>query len=116
MGIQEKGHDYFLQCTDARPDTGGLSGATPAEAGSWGTVDPDTLPDCVVCYTDSTISLPLLTAYMLTRVKPRKLKRLYDRRNAILDTVKSMYLKTGTVTKVTTSRKISKRGSSVGLK
>ena len=32
MGIDEKGHDYFLQCTDARPDTGGLSGATPAEA------------------------------------------------------------------------------------
>ena len=48
MGIQEKGHDYFLQCTDARPDTGGLSGATPAEAVSWGKVDPDTLPDCVV--------------------------------------------------------------------
>ena len=22
MGIQEKGHDYFLQVTDARPDTG----------------------------------------------------------------------------------------------
>ncbi len=41
MGIQEKGHDYFLQCTDARPDTGGLSGATPAEAVSWGKVDPD---------------------------------------------------------------------------
>jgi len=32
MGIEERGHDYFLQCTDARPDTGGLSGATPAEA------------------------------------------------------------------------------------
>src|ERR1044072_9440724 len=32
MGIEEKGHDYFLQCTDARADTGGLSGATPAEA------------------------------------------------------------------------------------
>src|SRR5437762_7490336 len=29
MGLHEKGHDYFLQCTDARPDTGGLSGATP---------------------------------------------------------------------------------------
>ena len=40
---QEKGHDYFLQCTDARPDTGGFSGATPAEAVSWGKVDPDTL-------------------------------------------------------------------------
>jgi deoxyhypusine synthase len=60
MGIKEKGHDYFLQCTDARPDTGGLSGATPAEAVSWGKVDPDKLPDSVVCYTDSTIALPLV--------------------------------------------------------
>ena len=116
MGIQEKGHDYFLQCTDARPDTGGLSGATPAEAVSWGKVDPDKLPDSVVCYVDSTVSLPLLTAYVLARVKPRKPKRLYDRRDQILDKVKSLYLKTGTVTKVTTSRKIAKRSSSVGLK
>jgi deoxyhypusine synthase len=116
MGIQEKGHDYFLQCTDARPDTGGLSGATPAEAVSWGKVDPDKLPDSVVCYTDSTIALPLLTAYVTARVKPRKLKRLYDRRDAILDTVRSKYLSTGTVTKVLTSRKIAKRSSSVGMK
>jgi deoxyhypusine synthase len=116
MGIQEKGHDYFLQCTDARPDTGGLSGATPAEAVSWGKVDPDTLPDCVVCYTDSTISLPLLTAYVLSRVKPRKQKRLYDRRDEILNKVREQYLKTGTVSKVTTSRKIAKRSSSVGMK
>ena len=116
LGIQEKGHDYFLQVTDARPDTGGLSGATPAEAVSWGKVDPDKLPDSVVCYTDSTIALPLLTAYVLSRVKPRKLKRLYDHRDAILDEVKTKYLKTGTVTKVLTSRKIAKRASSVGLK
>ena len=116
MGIQEKGHDYFLQCTDARPDTGGLSGATPAEAVSWGKVDPDKLPDSVVCYTDSTIALPLLTAYMMARVKPRKLKRLHDHRDAILETVVGKYLKTGTVTKVLTSRKIAKRASSVGLK
>jgi deoxyhypusine synthase len=116
MGIKEKGHDYFLQCTDARPDTGGLSGATPAEAVSWGKVDPDKLPDSVVCYTDSTIALPLLTAYVTARVKPRKLKRLYDHRDAILETVKSKYLKLGTVTKVLTSRKIAKRGSSIGLK
>ncbi|PAW82640.1 MAG: deoxyhypusine synthase [Pedosphaera sp. Tous-C6FEB] len=116
LGIQEKGHDYFLQVTDARPDTGGLSGATPAEAVSWGKVDPDKLPDSVVCYTDSTIALPLLTAYVLSRVKPRKLKRLYDHRDAILDKVKQKYLKTGTVTKVLTSRKIAKRASSVGLK
>jgi deoxyhypusine synthase len=115
MGIQEKGHDYFLQCTDARPDTGGLSGATPAEAVSWGKVDPNTLPDCVVAYVDSTIALPLLTAYCLSRVKPRKLKRLYDRRDELLENVRSKYLKTGTVTKVLTSRKIAKRASSVGL-
>ena len=101
MGIQEKGHDYFLQCTDARPDTGGLSGATPAEAVSWGKVDPNTLPDCVVCYVDSTISLPLLTAYCLSRVKPRKLKRLYrsPRRNSTTRS-RRKYLKTGTVTKI----------------
>ena len=116
MGIQEKGHDYFLQCTDARPDTGGLSGATPAEAVSWGKIDPDKLPDSVVCYTDSTIALPLLTAYMLSRVKPRRLKRLYDHRDTMLDTVRAKYLKTGTVTKVLTSRRIAKRASSVGLK
>jgi len=115
MGIPEKGHDYFLQCTDARPDTGGLSGATPAEAVSWGKVDPNTLPDCVVAYVDSTISLPLLTAYCLSRVKPRKLKRLYDRRDEILDKVRAQYLKSGTVTKVLTSRKIAKRASSVGM-
>jgi deoxyhypusine synthase len=115
MGIPEKGHDYFLQFTDARPDTGGLSGATPSEAVSWGKVDPDTLPDCVVCYTDSTISMPLLAAYALSRVGKRTLKRLYDSRDAILDGVRSKYLKTGTVTKILTSRKVAKRASSVGL-
>jgi len=82
LGIDEKGHDYFLQITDARPDTGGLSGATPAEAVSWGKIDPDKLPDAVVCYVDSTIALPLLTSYALAKRKPRALKRLLDRREA----------------------------------
>lgn len=113
MGIEEKGHDYFLQCTDARPDTGGLSGATPAEAVSWGKVDPDSLPDCVVAYLDSTIALPLLTAYVLARHKPRKHKRLYDRRDELMDEIKARYLKTGTVSKILTSRKIAKRSSGV---
>jgi deoxyhypusine synthase len=116
MGIKEKGHDYFLQVTDARPDTGGLSGATPAEAVSWGKVDPDKLPDSVVCYADSTLALPLLSAYVLSRVEPRPAKRLYDRRDEILGSVRDRYLKTGTVTKVLTSRKVAKRASSVGLK
>lgn len=80
LGIDEKGHDYFLQITDARPDTGGLSGATPAEAVSWGKIDPDRLPDAVVCYLDTTVALPLLTAYAQARHAPRRLRRLLDRR------------------------------------
>jgi len=109
MGIAEKGHDYFLQCTDARPDTGGLSGATPSEAVSWGKVDPESLPDCVVAYVDSTIALPLLTAYALSRHAARKLKRLHDRRETTYEIVKSIYLKIGTVSKVKTSRRRAKR-------
>ncbi len=77
LGLSESGHDYFLQVTDARPDTGGLSGATASEAMTWGKVDPDTLPDSVTCYTDSTIALPLLTAYARARHAPRPLRRLY---------------------------------------
>ena len=91
LGIQEKGHDYFLQFTDARPDTGGLSGATPAEAVSWGKVDPDRLPDAVVCYTDSTIAMPLLAAYALGKHKPREPKRLYKRRAEMMKRLVSEY-------------------------
>lgn len=84
LGIDERGHDYFLQVTDARPDTGGLSGATPGEAVSWGKVDPDRLPDAVVCYLDSTVALPIITAYALAKHKPRPPRRLYDRREEFM--------------------------------
>ncbi|HKG90460.1 MAG TPA: deoxyhypusine synthase [Gemmatimonadaceae bacterium] len=95
LGIDEKGHDYFLQVTDARPDTGGLSGATPAEAVSWGKIDPDRLPDAVVCYLDSTVALPLLTAYALARREPRPLKRLFDRRDAMMRLLREEYERAG---------------------
>src|SRR3954454_1348180 len=91
LGIDEKGHDYFLQVIDARPDTGGLSGATPAEAVSWGKVDPDKLPDAVVAYIDSTIALPLLTSYALAKREPRKLKRLLDKREANMKVLRSEF-------------------------
>ncbi len=91
LGLSEKGHDYFLQVTDARPDTGGLSGATPAEAVSWGKVDPQKLPDAVVCYVDSTVALPLITAYALDHVKPRKPKRLIDARDQHLKKLSQEY-------------------------
>jgi deoxyhypusine synthase len=84
LGIAEKGHDFFVQFTDARPDTGGLSGATPAEAVSWGKVDPEALPNTIVCYLDSTVALPILTAYALANHASRPLKRLYDRRDEMM--------------------------------
>jgi deoxyhypusine synthase len=84
LKIEEKGHDYFLQVTDARPDTGGLSGASPSEAVSWGKIDPDRLPDAVVCYVDSTIALPIITSYALAKHGPRKHKKLYDRREEMI--------------------------------
>jgi deoxyhypusine synthase len=92
LGLTDRGHDYFIQVTDARADTGGLSGATPSEAVSWGKVDPDRLTDSVVVYADSTIATPLLTAYVLSRVKPRKPKRLYDRRPEMVERLKKDFL------------------------
>lgn len=91
LGLEERGHDYFIQVTDARPDTGGLSGATPSEAVSWGKVDPEELPSTIVCYTDSTIALPIMTAYVTNQCAPRPLKRLYDRREAMLEQLRVDY-------------------------
>jgi deoxyhypusine synthase len=91
LGLEESGHDYFLQITDARPDTGGLSGATASEAMTWGKVVPEQLPDSVTCYTDSTIALPLLTSYAFSRVEPRKLKRLFDKREAMYEALRTAY-------------------------
>ncbi len=91
LGIDERGHDYFIQITDARPDTGGLSGATPSEAVTWGKVDPAQLPDAVVCYVDSTIALPVMTSYALANAAARPQKRLYDRREELLAALGEAY-------------------------
>jgi deoxyhypusine synthase len=91
LGLEESGHDYFLQFTDARPDTGGLSGATPGEAMTWGKVDPEKLPDSVTCYVDSTIALPLLTAYALTRRERRPLRRLMERMPELMKQLTDSY-------------------------
>jgi deoxyhypusine synthase len=91
LGLEESGHDYFLQFTDARPDTGGLSGATPSEAMTWGKVDPDRLPDTVTCYLDSTVALPLLTAYALSNRKPRTPRRLMNRLEELTKQIEEHY-------------------------
>jgi deoxyhypusine synthase len=92
LGIESRGHDYFLQVTDARPDTGGLSGATPNEAVSWGKVDPGHVPESVVCYADTTLALPLLVSYSLANRKPREPKRLYEVREELLGKLEAEYL------------------------
>jgi deoxyhypusine synthase len=95
LRIKEFGQDYFFQMTDARPDTGGLSGATPHEAVTWGKVDPSRLPDAVVAYIDVTLGLPLLTHYARARHKPRRLRRLYDRRGKLMqDLVREFFAHT----------------------
>jgi deoxyhypusine synthase len=91
LGLEEAGHDYFLQFTDARPDTGGLSGATPSEAMTWGKVDPDKLPDTVTCYLDSTVALPLLTVYALANRSPREPRRLMDRLEEMTNRLEEQY-------------------------
>lgn len=80
LGFDVKGHDYFVQVTDARADTGGLSGATPNEAVSWAKIDPDAVNQSVVCYSDTTIVMPLLTAYLEDcRIKrdPKRLNKKF---------------------------------------
>ncbi len=91
LGLEEAGHDFFLQVTDARPDTGGLSGATPSEAMTWGKVDPNQLPDTVTCYADSTIALPLLTAYALATRSARAPRRLMERMGELTGLLEEHY-------------------------
>ena len=94
LGVAEKGHDCFVQVTDARPDTGGLSGATPSEAVSWGKIDPEKLPDTVVCYVDSTVALPLIGAYILARCRPREPRRLWRRMPEMVARLRAEYRET----------------------
>ncbi len=91
MGIPEAGHDFYVQITDARPDTGGLSGATPSEAVTWGKVDPGQLPSTVVCYLDSTVAIPILTSYALATAPRRQPKRLFERRVELLQALEAAF-------------------------
>jgi deoxyhypusine synthase len=103
--MKESGHDYYLAVTDARPDTGGLSGATPAEAVSWGKIDPTQLNETVIAYCDSTIGLPLLASYALARRKPRTPKRLYDRREQMVAGLRDAYYTRGRASGIAALRK-----------
>ncbi|HEX6818270.1 MAG TPA: deoxyhypusine synthase [Ktedonobacterales bacterium] len=91
LGINKGGHDYFIQITQDAPHWGGLSGATPSEAVSWGKIKPEMLSDSVVVYADTTIAFPLLAAYAVSRAAPRARKELYARREAMLADLSARY-------------------------
>lgn len=88
-GIHKGGNDYFIQITADQVVWGGLSGATPSEAVSWGKVNPGVLPDTVVAYSDSTIAFPLMCEYVVGSPHGRRRRReLVHRRGELLATLK----------------------------
>jgi deoxyhypusine synthase len=84
-GIPKGGNDYFIQITTDQVVWGGLSGATPSEAVSWGKVNPGVLPDTVVAYCDSTIAFPLFCEYAVGSANSRRpRKELVLKRDALV--------------------------------
>jgi deoxyhypusine synthase len=92
-GIQKGGNDYFIQITTDSVVWGGLSGATPAEAVSWGKINPTVLPDTVVAYCDATIAFPLFCEYVIGSTNGRRRRReLVHKREALLADLKRQAL------------------------
>ncbi len=87
------GHDYIIQITDARPDTGGLSGATLQEGKSWGKIQ-DSHHGIITVYADATIAFPILALYALSNQQSRKPKRLYTKLGSLYDKLRRDYLAT----------------------
>ncbi len=84
----KSGHDYFLQLTTDSPHWGGLSGATPSEARSWGKLK-DARKNNVVVYSCASITFPLIAQYVLTRCKPRPQRQLFGRLDKMCEALKS---------------------------
>ncbi len=91
LGINKGGHDYFIQITSDAPHWGGLSGATPSEAVSWGKIKPDQLRDTVVVYADTTLALPILAAYAISKARPRPHRGLYAHRKELIEQMRAEY-------------------------
>jgi deoxyhypusine synthase len=92
LKIKEGGHDYIIQLTDARPDTGGLSGATLQEGKSWGKIKTSHKGNVIV-YGDSSVYFPLLCSYVLSECKQKSSKKLYTKKDAWTAELKQAYLK-----------------------
>lgn len=92
LGIDKGGHDYFIQVTADAPHWGGLSGATPSEAVSWGKVKPDELKHAVTIYADTTIAFPILASYALAKAKSRPQKELYTKRDSFVSALRDDFM------------------------
>lgn len=86
----KRGHDFDIQISTDAPHWGGLSGATPSEAVSWGKVNPNRLEDSIVVYSDATIAFPILSGYILSKAKKRPLKRLFKKRIEFMKKLKTL--------------------------
>jgi deoxyhypusine synthase len=74
------GHDFFVQLTIDPPEYGGLSGATPEEAVSWGKIK-DAHENCVVVNSCCSITFPLIAKYALEVNPGRECRRLLRRKD-----------------------------------
>jgi deoxyhypusine synthase len=92
LKIKEGGQDYLIQLTDARADTGGLSGATLQEGKSWGKIKTSHKGNVVV-YGDSSVYFPILCSYVMSACKHRKHKQIYDKKNSWVEEMKKIYFK-----------------------
>lgn len=91
LKIKEGGHDFIVQLTDARPDTGGLSGATLQEGKSWGKIKTSHKGNVIV-YGDSSVYFPLLCSYLLSECKPRKRKQIFKKKDLWVEEMKKQYI------------------------
>ena len=91
LGLGHGGQDYIIQITDARPDTGGSSGATLHENKSWGKIKDTN--DFITIHADTTIAFPILCLYVLSNETSRKPKRLYKKLNKYYNDLQEKYLK-----------------------
>lgn len=92
LGINKGGHDYFIQVTADAPHWGGLSGATPSEAVSWGKINPEELNQTVVVYADTTIAFPIISSYSLEKANKRPHKRLYAKKDELVAQLREEFL------------------------
>jgi len=92
LKIKEGGHDFIIQLTDARPDTGGLSGATLQEGKSWGKIKTSHKGNVIV-YGDTSVYFPILCSYLLSECKPRSKKQIYKKKDSWVEEMKTQYMK-----------------------